>query len=91
MTWVNLLIILFSCAIFVFIKNILTKHKREIKLLLLMVFMDSFLVMFQVMIINMFGLNYGYLDEVLVSFLYSMILPSAYVDMFENSSTDKNI
>ena len=43
MTWINLLIILFSCAIFVFIKKILTKHKREIKLLLLMVFMDSFL------------------------------------------------
>ena len=87
MTWVNLLIILVSCAVFVFIKNVLTKHKREIKLLLLMVFIDSFLVMFQVMIVNMFGLNYGYLDEVLISFLYCMLLPSAYMDMFENSST----
>ena len=87
MTWVNLLIILVYCAVFVFTKNRLSKHKKEIKLLLLMVFIDSFLVMFQVMIVNMFGLNYGYFDEVLISFLYCMLLPSAYMDMFENNVT----
>ena len=85
MTWVNLLIILVSCTVFVFAKNWLSKYKKDIKLLLLMVFFDSFLVMFQVMLVNMLGLNYGYLDEVLISFLYCMLLPSAYIDMFENS------
>ena len=87
MTWANLLIILVSCAVFVFIKNWLSKNKREIKLLLLMVFLDSFLVMFQVMLVNMVGLNYGYLEEVLISFIYCMLLPSAYMDMFENNVT----
>jgi len=83
MSWINLLIILLSCTTFVFVRNYITKNKRDIKLLILMVFMDSFMVMFQVMLLNMVGFNYGFLDEVIISLLYSLLLPSKYIERFE--------
>jgi len=75
--WTNLLIILISCATFVFARNYVAKEKKDLILLTLMVFMDSFMVMFQViMIVYVAGFNYDFLDIIIISFLYSFLLSS---------------
>jgi hypothetical protein len=76
----NLIIILLSCVFFSHIRHFILLENTEVTKVWLMAIFSAFSTLLITMMVNAAGVNYGFLDEVIISSLYVFIGPHKYLE-----------
>jgi len=80
MGFFNLIIIFLLCVVFSHVRHFVLLEHTEVAKVWLMAVFSAFSSLLIVMMLNSAGINYGFLDDAIISFLYIFVGPHKYLE-----------